>query len=189
MRAFIAVEIPQAVKEGLEEVLVRLRSAGADARWSRPESIHLTLKFLGEIGEERAPEILQTLAGALDDTKGFRLGVEGVGVFPNPECARVVWCGISGDVGALATLQAAVEQAVVGCGLEPDGRPYTPHLTLGRIRNIRHSGAWLKELEGVKGFRLPGFDLAAISLFRSDLGRAGAVHHELGRVALKREAG
>ena len=102
MRAFIAIEIPEAVKEGMAAVQARLKSAGVDASWPRPEGIHLTLKFLGEVSEERVPQILQALALALSGTERFRLGVEGVGTFPNPASARVVWLGITGDVESLS---------------------------------------------------------------------------------------
>lgn len=185
MRAFIAVEIPEAIKEGMAAVQARLRSAGVDAGWSRPAGIHLTLKFLGEVGEERVPEIMQALALALIGTKRFRLCIEGVGTFPNPASARVVWLGVTGDVDKLVAVQAAVEQAVVGLGLEPDCRPYTPHLTLGRIRKIHKRDAWLKGLAAIGDFKLPGFDVTAASLIRSKLGPTGATYRELGRVSLQ----
>ena len=189
MRAFIAIEIPQAVKEGMAVVRDRLRSAGVDAGWSRPEGVHLTLKFLGEVSEELVPEIMRTLALALGDAGRFRLGVEGVGVFPNPAAARVVWFGLSGDVQALAALQAAVEQAMAGLGIERDDRPFTPHLTLGRIRLIRKRSAWLEGLAEVRNSRLPGFEVGSVSLIESQLRQTGAVYRELGRVALKDERG
>ena len=185
MRAFIAIEIPQAVKEGLAGVQVRLENAGADASWPRPEGVHLTLKFLGEVGEGRVTEIMQALALALIDTKLFRLGVAGVGTFPNPTSARVVWLGVTGDVETLVALQAAVEQAMVGLGMDPDSRPYTPHLTLGRIRKIRDRAAWLAGLASVKDSSLPGFEVASVSLIESRLRPSGAVYREIGRVALK----
>jgi len=185
MRAFIAIEIPEATREGMAAVQARLKNAGADASWSRPEGIHLTLKFLGETSEERVPEILQALALALSDIERFRLRIEGVGTFPNPAAARVVWFGITGDVGRLVALQAAVEQAMAGLGVARDDRPYTPHLTLGRIKHIRERDVWLKGLGGLKDSQLPGFDVAAVSLIRSELRPAGAVYRELGRVALK----
>jgi len=189
MRAFIAIEIPPAVKEGMAGVRDRLKSAGVDAGWSRPEGVHLTLKFLGEVSEERVPEIMRALALALGDTGWFRLGVEGVGVFPNPASARVVWFGLTGDVNVLVALQAAVEQAMAGLGIESDDRPYTPHLTLGRIKRIRKRAAWLEGLAGVSNSRLPGFEVASVSLIESQLRPSGAVYRELGRVALKDKRG
>ena len=184
MRTFIAIEIPEAIKEGMAAVQARLQGAGVDASWSRSEGIHLTLKFLGEVSEERVPEIMQALALELGGTERFRLSPEGVRTFPNPASARVVWLGIAGDIVSLVALQASVERVLAGVGLERDERPYTPHLTLGRIKRIRKQDAWLKGLEGVKNFRLPGFEVTAISLIGSELKSTGAVYRELGRVAL-----
>ena len=184
MRAFIAIEIPQAVKEGMTGVWDRLKNAGVDAGWSRPEGVHLTLKFLGEVREERVPEIVQALALALAGTERFQLGVEGVGLFPNPASARVIWLGLTGDIETLATLQAAVEQAMTGLGFKRDERPYRPHLTLGRIKLIRKRPAWLERLAEVRNSKLPGFEVAAVSLIESTLRPGGAVYRELGRISL-----
>ena len=185
MRAFIAIEIPEVIKEGLARAQDRLKGAGVDAGWPRPEGIHLTLKFLGETSDQRVPQIVQALALGLGGTGRFRLSPDGVGTFPNPASARVVWVGITGDVGRLVALQAAVEKAMVGMGMERDDRPYTPHLTLGMIKRIRKPDMWLKGLEGIKNFRLPGFEVTAISLIESKFRPTGAVYGELGRVALK----
>lgn len=185
MRAFVAIEVPEALKEGMAAVQGRLRGSGVDASWSRPEGIHLTLKFLGETSEERVPEIRQALALALSGQERFRLRIEEVGTFPNPASARVVWFGVSDGLERVLALQAAVEQALVGLGLERDGRPYTPHLTLGRIKHICRRGEWLKQLERVKHSRLPEFEVTSVSLIRSELKPSGAVYSELGRVALQ----
>ena len=184
MRAFVAIEVPEPLKAELAAIQRRLKDAGVDASWSRPEGIHLTLKFLGEVREEQAPEILGALTLALTDATRFRLSLDGIGTFPNPAAARVVWLGITGEVGKLVALQATVEQSMVAAGLEPDGRPYTPHLTLGRIKRIRRREAWLKGLDEFKNVKLPGFDVTAVGLIRSELRPAGAVYHELGNVAL-----
>lgn len=189
MRVFVAIGIPETIKAGIATVRSRLKETGVDAAWSRPEGLHLTLKFLGEVSAEAVPEILQALAVASSNTGRFRLGGDGVGTFPNPASARVVWIGITGDVGKLVALQATVEKAMVGLEMARDYRPYTPHLTLGRIRHIRKRDPWLKGLEGVKDFKIPRFDVTAISLISSEFGPRGAVYRELGRVALKQEPG
>lgn len=185
MRTFIAVEVPAAIREQMAAVRDRFDSAGVEASWVRPAGIHLTLKFLGEVPEELVPKILQALTLAASGREPFRLGIAGVGAFPNAASARVVWLGLTGEVGSLVGLQAAVEQAMVGLGLERDGRPYSPHLTLGRIKHIRRREAWLRALEGVKDITLPGFDVASVSLISSELLPGGAVYRELGCVALQ----
>ena len=185
MRAFVAIEVPDAVKAGMETVQSLLKSSGVEAAWSRPAGIHLTLKFLGETAEGLVPQIMAALARALSATERFRLCIEGVGAFPNPASARVVWLGVTGGAGRLAVLQSAVESALVEVGLERDARLYTPHLTLGRIRHIRRRDVWLKRLEALGNVKLPGFDVTAVSLIESERRPAGAVYRELGRVVLQ----
>lgn len=185
MRAFVAVEIPDALKAGIATVQDRLKGAGVDAAWSRPEGMHLTLKFLGEVSAAGVPGILKALTAAASGTEHFRLGVEGVGAFPNPASARVVWLGLTGDLEALSALQVTVEQAMAGLGIAREERPYTPHLTLGRIKLIRKRAAWLGGLAGVRDSRLSGFEVAAINLIESQRRPSGAVYRELGRVDLQ----
>lgn len=184
MRAFIAIEIPETAKRGMAAAQEPLRGAGAEANWSRPEGMHLTLKFLGEVGEDRVPEILAALGAALNAAPRFQIRLEGVGTFPNPKDARVVWVGIAGDLARLHPLQAAVENAAAGLGFAPEARPFVPHLTLGRVRRIRRRDAWLKALAGLKDFSLPAFGVTSVSLMLSELKPTGAVYREIGRVQL-----
>lgn len=185
MRLFVAVELPVEVKAVMAALQAQLATSGVDASWPRPAGLHLTLKFLGETGEDQVPLIERALALAPGDTEEFRLRGEGVGTFPRAASARVVWLGVRGEVERLVALRDAVEGAMTGLGAEPDDRPYAPHLTLGRIRRIPRRDQWLKGLEQVRDARLPEFDVAAVSLMGSELGPGGAVHRELARVALK----
>ncbi len=187
MRAFIAVEVPEATKKAMAELQAQIRSDAVDASWTRPEGIHLTLKFLGETSEERVPEIAQALTRALGDRKRFGLGVEGVGTFPQPASARVDWFGLTGGVDKLLALQAAVEEAMAGIGFVREARPFTPHLTLGRIRRVRRRDVWLKRLEEVKAAAGPGFEVTGVSLMASELKPTGALYRELNRVTLEQE--
>ncbi len=186
MRTFIAIEISDEIKAGLTQAQRNLRDLGVvDASWTRPEGIHLTLKFLGEVSELKVPDIMNGLRRAAEGTGPFRLEVGGIGTFPSPKNARVVWVGLSGDVEKLSSLQAVIEETISGIGFERDERAFTPHLTLGRIKYIRSRDKWLKALEGVKDIRLSGFDVAAVSLMKSELKPSGAVYTEMGKVELK----
>lgn len=185
MRTFIAIEIPDEVKKQMAEAQGRLKGSGVEASWTRPEGIHLTLKFLGEVEESRIPEIMDALTRAVKGTGGFRLEITGVGAFPNPKSARVVWIGVSGDLERLTALQSSVEEAMAGLGMEREDRKFTPHLTLGRIKYIRLRDAWVSALDAMKDIRLAGFDVDAVSLMKSELKRSGAVYTEIGRVELK----
>jgi 2'-5' RNA ligase len=184
MRLFIAIEIPEDVKKELASAQGRLRVAGVDASWTRTEGMHLTLKFLGEVPETKISEIVSGLQTAADGIGPLRLSVSGVGTFPNPKNARVVWTGLAGDIEQLMRLQGAVENAMVLLGMAREERKFTPHLTLGRINYIRSRDTWIKTLEEVKDITLPGFEVTSVSLMKSELKPAGAVYTEMGRVEL-----
>jgi len=184
MRTFIAIEIPEETKRAMAEVQARLKESGAEANWTRPEGIHLTLKFLDEVSEERISEVSAALVQAAYGRGRFRLTVAGTGVFPHERNPRIVWIGISGELDKLRKLQASVEEQMVRLGFQQEDRRFTPHLTLGRIKRLPSRGPWTQALEGVKDIKLPGFEVAAISLMKSELQQTGAVYTELGRVTL-----
>lgn len=185
MRLFIAIEVPDEIRQGMAEIQGRLKGPGVDAGWTRQEGIHLTLKFLGEVPEAKAPEIMTTLTRAVGGYGGFRLEVMGVGTFPDPKHARVVWIGVSDGTGRLMKLQAAVEEAMAGLGFERETRKFTPHLTLGRIRAIRSRDQWLSSLDMVRDARLPGFDVGSVRLMKSDLTPSGALYTNMGDSELR----
>ena len=185
MRTFIAIEIPDDIKQQMAEVQASLRKAAVDASWPRPEGIHLTLKFLGEVPEALVPEIADSLQIGIPGMDRFRLEIAGTGAFPNARNARVVWIGLSGDLEKLNAVQAAVEESMVRIGLAPEDRAFKPHLTLARIKYIRSRESLLSALEQVKDIKLPGFDVRAVSLMKSELKSSGAEYTELARVELR----
>jgi len=185
MRCFIAIELPTEVKHGMERVQeVLRRSRSVDASWTRPEGMHLTLKFLGEVPETRASEINGALSSGLATAERLRLAGSGVGAFPDPKNARVVWIGVSGGTVRLISLQSAVEAALAAIGFEREKRAFSPHLTLGRIKHIRSREAWLEALESVSTSSLPSFAVEKVSMMKSELRPTGAVYTEISRVAL-----
>lgn len=185
MRTFIAIEIPDDIKKQMAETQRRLNTGDLDASWPRPEGIHLTLKFLGEIPESKVGDITKALELASEGVGRFRLEIAGMGAFPNARSPRVVWVGLTGDLDKLKTLQAAIEDSTVRVGLDREDKPFKPHLTLARIKYIRSRDGWLRSFEQVKDVKLPGFDVTAISLMKSELKRTGAVYTEMARVELK----
>jgi 2'-5' RNA ligase len=184
MRTFIAIEIPEEMKRAIAEVQAQLKVSGADANWTRPEGIHLTLKFLGEVPEENVSEITAALVSAAEGRGRFHLQAAGTGVFPNEKAPRVVWIGISGELDKLMGLQISVEEQMVRLGFQQEDRRFKPHLTLGRIKHLPSYGSWMHALKGVRDIELPGFDATAISLMKSELGQTGAVYTEIGRAEL-----
>ena len=135
MRAFVAVFPPLEVrKTALSGALEAVRRSGDKVRWTRPENVHLTLKFLGDIREEA----LNDLCAALEETCGhhapFDVGLTGLGAFPSERRARILWAGVGGGSERLCSLATDVDAAFAPLGFEREGRRYVPHLTLGRVR-------------------------------------------------------
>ncbi len=116
----------------------RLKASEADVRWVSVPSIHLTLKFLGEIEPARTPELGQKLRERTGSIKRLGLWIHGLGSFPNPRNPRVVWCSVGGDVAGLSSLQREVERVCSEFGFPAEDRPFSPHLTLGRVRSKRN---------------------------------------------------
>jgi len=185
MRLFIAIELPPEVKQGIAKVQEQLRSAGATANWTRPEGIHLTLKFLGEVEGSRADEIMKALASVAGVHGKMSLAVEGAGAFPNVKDPRVLWLGVTGNIEKLGSLHGAVEDLMVPLGFGREERKFNPHLTLARIKFPKPRDNWQRKIESLGDVKLGGFEADHISLMKSELKREGAVYTEIGRVELK----
>jgi 2'-5' RNA ligase len=185
MRTFIAIEIPEETRAGLRDAQRALKTDAVDASWPKPDGIHLTLKFLGEVPEAKVPEITNALSLAAAGSRAFRLAVDGAGTFPNARNARVVWAGLGGEIDCLNRLQAAVEDAMERTGFDREARAFTPHLTLGRIKYIRSRETWTRAVEQVKDLKLPAFDVRSFNLMKSELKRTGAEYTQIARFELK----
>lgn len=183
LRLFVALAIPREVKETLAALRGELEPGLPALRWVRPEGIHLTLAFLGEVAENRLETIRTALAGCLGELAPMELETEGVGVFPHLRAPRVFWVGIPRPPAMLPRLQRQVEEALAGLGFQPEGRAFRPHLTIGRFRrSLRRNELGLLETVLERDVRRP-FGLIPVqrlSLFRSTLLPAGAVYEEVG---------
>lgn len=152
-----------------------LRACEADVRWVRISSIHLTLKFLGEIDPEIIPRLAEALRPASELKGGLRLRIKDLGCFPNHKTPRVIWCGLMGDTDSLINLQKRVETACSNLGFGSEKRPFHPHLTLGRVRGKRNLQSLLECIK-------IGFDAECefgadhYNIYRSTLKREGAVY-------------
>ncbi|MGH7247403.1 MAG: RNA 2',3'-cyclic phosphodiesterase, partial [Pseudomonadota bacterium] len=138
MRAFIAIDLPEAVRAGLGRKQAEFRAARESRpndhiSWARPEGIHLTLKFLGEISEDQTKQVTESLA-ALGSFEKFAVEIKGFGFFPDARRPRVFWAGLEAPP-ALGELAAQVEAAMQTLGFAPETRPFAPHLTLARFKN------------------------------------------------------
>ncbi len=184
MRCFLAIELPPAGQAELEGLQRRLRALDRQVRWTRPGQIHLTLKFLGEVPDDQVPTIGRAITEAAGGLAGFDLQLMGAGCFPPRGPARVLWAGVGGDLAALEQCRSRCEAALGACGYPPEGRPYHPHLTIGRVRPGRAGPdipAALQRFQDFSGRPLP---VREVVLFQSLLNPQGPDYIPLVRAPL-----
>jgi 2'-5' RNA ligase len=185
LRLFVACELPPEVREALATVQRLLQEQGAEGlRWVRPEGIHLTLKFLGEVAARRLEAIERSLAQAVREP--FRLSVQlgRLGSFGGSSGLRVVWMGLEGEVEALAHLAGRVDRSLEPMGFRREQRPFAAHLTLARVKDDASPQDRRRLFELVRALELPplpGATLDAVSLMQSSLQPGGARYQCLAR--------
>ncbi len=180
MRSFVALEIPAEPRRAAAEVTRELKAAGADVKWVAPDSLHLTLKFLGEISPEQVPPLTRALGRMLEGRGAMSLSLQGCGAFPTLKRPQVVWLGLAGEVAALVELAAGVEEALAPLGFAPERRRFKPHLTIGRLRRrrgkSRPSGPLTRAIAGLAAWSGPDFAADRVALMRSTLTPKGAIY-------------
>lgn len=179
MRAFIAIELPPAVQEGLAALVERLRESGARLTWVKADNMHLTLRFLGDVSSEALERLRGYLSDALADTHPFSLSVRGLGAFPNPRRPSVLWAGVECEGDELSRVQAAMEHAARAIGLAPETKAFHPHLTLARVKNPAEAAAVMPCWERETGFEGGSFVANRAILFSSTLTPRGPVHRPI----------
>lgn len=189
VRSFIAIELPAEVRAELASIEEKLKVRRHPfVKWVDPESIHLTLKFLGSVSGETIPEIVEAMSLVAQPVSPFTLQIGGTGAFPNWQRPQIVWVGVGGEMGRLTTLQRELEAALSPLGFPPESRPFSPHLTLGRLRervtpeDRRRFGLWA---QSVKFEASLSFEVNAVRLMKSQLTSSGPIYSELALVKLK----
>jgi RNA 2',3'-cyclic 3'-phosphodiesterase len=184
VRLFIALNLPEEEKSRLHEATAALRADAAGIRWIPSGSIHLTLKFLGEVAETRVNALAARLGDCAAGHVPFTLALGGVGGFPALGRARVWWIGIAPSE-PLLRLQAEVENALEAEGFEREARPFSPHLTIGRLPRGGRPVAAARAQEHAAAVRYDGsWRVDSLDLMRSHLRRSGAVYEPVVRLSL-----
>jgi 2'-5' RNA ligase len=184
IRSFIAIELPDTTREAITVVQERLRHSRAGVRWVKPGSIHLTLKFLGNILPAQVDEIAATAAKVVVDEPPVTLCAAGLGSFPSPRKPRVIWVGLQGEVDRLAKIQAALEKALEPLGFARENRGFRPHLTIGRVKDRRRLQSLIEAMSTLELPEFNSFDANEIILYKSDLRPTGAIYTKLHRMPL-----
>jgi len=183
LRCFVAIELGEAILQGLGRVqaLLKRDPAGRYGRWVRPEGIHLTLKFLGDVPAKQVDQIAVAVRDASNGINPFEVSIGGLGCFPNSRLPRVIWVGVKDLSGELLRLQRAVETNLSALGYAPERRAFHPHLTLGRARRVGRAeqAALGKLVERTQVDKLGDMAVREVSLMRSELRPSGAVYTRL----------
>lgn len=184
IRAFIAVELPDALRQEVASLQNDLQSAGADIKWVETNNLHLTLKFLGNIEEAQVPALKEALETATRPLTPFTLHLEGIGAFPRTTSPRVVWVGVTEGEKPLVELAQAVGNACSGLGFPAEDRPFSAHLTIGRVRSRDRLAPLIKKLQ-VAEFRggTPA-PIGKVILFQSTLSPHGPAYTPLAEIPL-----
>ncbi|MGD9044068.1 MAG: RNA 2',3'-cyclic phosphodiesterase [Desulfobacterales bacterium] len=175
-RAFIAIDLPESVKSFLSEAQEALKLYGFGVKWVRPQNIHLTLKFLGNIATADTDKIAEALTLAARNCPVVSLAAKGIGVFPNPRRPRVIWAGLKGQVEILENLQQTLDAHLSELGFARETRAFKSHLTLGRVKGKIAPARMKAAIEKLKEFESESFEINQVTLFKSDLQPTGAVY-------------
>lgn len=181
LRCFIAVEIPDAMKEAIHEITAGLKKTGADVKWVPAENIHVTMKFLGKTEEGLVDAIKEALSKKLSAYHPFYIKINGIGYFPEKRTPRVIWAGIEESDGLLS-LYEAVESETAGLGFIPEERPFSPHLTIGRVKSPRRMPQVLEKIENLRHLDFGLLEVKEVSLMKSELGPDGAKYYCMAKI-------
>ncbi len=182
MRAFIAIEINDAVRDNLLRAQERIGSKSAKIKFVERENFHVTLKFLGEIDEALAEDVKSVLEEIAKKHKKHRVRVKGIGVFPNPNYVRVIWAGIENDEGINA-IAKDVEREMRRLGFKKD-KDFVAHITIGRVKFVRDKVELAMALKDLANEDFGEFDVEAIELKKSTLTPKGPIYETVARFEL-----
>ena len=183
IRSFIALELSDEIYKGLAELINALKKGvhftPAHPKWVNPESIHLTLKFLGNIEEGMVDKIGEVLKRIAADTEPFLLKVRNLGVFPDERRPRVLWVGTTAGDEETRSLQKRIDDALSPLGFDREKRPFHPHLTLARIKSLKGTAAMMSVFKSHKNKYVGECQIDRVILFKSELHPEGARYTKL----------
>ena len=190
LRVFLAVELSSDLCRKVAEFQQQLRGNLPEVNWVRPESIHLTLKFLGYVDAAMVEQLLPAMEPVGRNQAPLSLEIQGLGVFPHIRRPRILWIGCAGDIPSLLKLVSRIEGALVPLGFPLEEKPYHPHLTLARIKHGNSKVGSVLTYSGLleQPQTLGALRIERITLFRSDVSSFGAEYTPLWRVAMNETA-
>lgn len=189
IRSFIAIELSDDVKESLSSLMQRLKpEKHPQVKWVAADSVHLTLKFLGGVYSDQIPGITEAINSAARGVPPFELKLGGLGTFPNSQQPRVIWVAVAGDTKKLKLLHRGIDGALSHLGFSSEKRAFTPHLTLGRMKDRASSEDKARIGKLVTATKYAGgaaMQVSGVSLMKSTLTPAGPIYSRLESIVLR----
>jgi 2'-5' RNA ligase len=183
MRLFVAVDLEEPVRQKIAELIGSFRRQDFDVKWVETGNLHITLKFLGEVGEEVVKDIAWRVEQALESVHTFRISIEGLGYFGSPNFIRVLWTGVKVGENKMNGLIMKMKGALDD--VKKDSYPPNAHVTIGRVRSGKKTDGLMKEIEKMKHVKFGEMDVKFIKLKQSILGKGGPYYSDLKVFELK----
>ena len=183
MRTFVAVDVPGEIKRELDGLVSKLREVAPDIRWVRAANLHLTMRFLGDVPKDSVADLAAGLARNLSGFGPFEISLAGIGGFPNLKKARVIWVGGGQGAERLYELAPLVEKSCRDCGFGAADKPFSSHLTIGRVKFPKGHEKLITLVESMD-FESPLFEVEEVAIFKSDLLPAGPRYTRLETIRL-----
>ena len=177
MRLFVALDLSPEIREALRNPVEELKPLAKSARWTRPEGMHVTLKFIGNVDAGKLAPVREALTGVRSEAP-VEMRVRGMGFFPDARRPRVLWCGIEASAN-LAPLAAAAERALESLGIPPEERKFTPHLTLARVNDSRRLAGLIRAVESMQSREFGSAHATEFHLFESVTRPSGAEYRKV----------
>ena len=183
IRTFICIEIPGPIKDRIGVLQGALKGPDTRVSWVKPDNIHLTLKFLGDVPASRTDAVYQSVDRAAQSVRTFKIELGGAGCFPSVRSPRILWVGLKKLPDELLRLHGNIEDELAREGFPRDQKRFAPHLTIGRIRSSRGASEAADRLI-LKGFEAEDFTASEVIVMRSDLNPRGSIYTRLAMTRL-----
>jgi RNA 2',3'-cyclic 3'-phosphodiesterase len=188
MRTFIAIELPQDIKDAISRMQTGLKASGADVKWVSTSNIHLTLKFLGEIDDKAKDAVCDTIRELAAGAANFTIKLGTIGAFPGIQAPRIIWIGLSQGHEQVKTIAQRLDRALEMIGFPKENREFSSHITIGRVRSMKNKDALARSISGLEASttnNLGEFSAGKITLLKSTLLPQGPVYEKLHETNLK----
>jgi len=184
IRSFVSVNIDDELRSVFGKVVEELKQSGARVRWVKPQSFHLTLKFLGNVNMEEVPEISKAVEQCVEDIEPFSIVFEGLGGLPRDNHPRVIYVAVSEGAEQLKHIAARLEEEMARFGVQREERQFKPHLTLGRLKSFSGANRLIEMIHERATEPFGAFEVSEVCLMMSRLKQDGAEYTVLHRAKL-----